>query len=144
MDQLLQQTDKLQVILPAVLAVLGVIGRWLLFRKAGKPGRHSIIPILAEFQEYSICWKGGMFFLALVLTVAGSLCLVSANDGTNVLLTTAGAIAFILVLVIHWRQSMKLARSFGKGFLTGLLLFLFDRLGRIVLGLGGAQYKGKA
>ena len=142
MNQLLQQTDKVQIILPSVLTVLGIIGRWLLFRKAGKPGWHSIIPILSDYQEFNICWKGGMFFLALLLAIAGTLCLM--NEGRDVLLTTAGAIAFILVLVIHWRQSMKLARSFGKGFFTGLLLFLFARLGRIVLGLGGAQYEGKA
>ena len=133
--------DLTSILLPVVWALLAVIGRWLLFRKAGKPGWHSLIPFLAEYQEFDICWKGGMFFLALLLAAVSGVCL--RNEGTDVLLTTAGAVAGLLLLLIYWRQSMKLARSFGKGFFTGLLLFLFGRIGRIFLGLGKAEYVGK-
>ena len=133
--------DQTQIVIATAWAVLSILGRWLLFRKAGKPGWHSLIPILADFQEFSICWKGGMFFLAFLLGVVGTVCV--ASGGENVLLMTIGVIALIWLISIYWRQSMKLARSFGKGFFTGLFLFLFDRLGRIVLGLGRAQYTGK-
>ena len=33
--------------LAVIAVILLVIGRWRLFRKAGKPGWHSIIPILS-------------------------------------------------------------------------------------------------
>ena len=38
--------------------VLLVIGYWKLFEKAGKPGWHSIIPILNTYDQYDMCWSG--------------------------------------------------------------------------------------
>ena len=40
--------------LAVIAVILLVIGRWRLFRKAGKPGWHSIIPILSMYQEYRL------------------------------------------------------------------------------------------
>ena len=131
----------IQVIIPTVWAVLAVIGRWLLFRKAGKPGWHSIIPLLSDFQEFNICWKGGKFLLVLLLTAAAGVCTSMGKDNTWPMV--AAGVAGLWVLVIHLRESLKLARSFGKGTLAGILLFFFDRLGRIVLGFSSAKYVGK-
>ena len=55
----------------------------------------------------------------------------------------AALIAGVWVLLLQIRQSFKLARSFGHGFGFGLFLLIFDRLGRIILGLGKSQYVGK-
>ncbi len=132
---------NITVIAPVVWAVLAVIGRWLLFRKAGKPGWHSIIPLLSDFQEYDICWKGGKFLLVLLLTAAAGFCTSLGTDNTWPMVVAG--VAGLWVLVIHLRESLKLARSFGKGTLAGILLFIFDRLGRVVLGLSGAKYVGK-
>ena len=52
-------------------------------------------------------------------------------------------IAGIVTVILHWIESQKLARSFGKGFLYGLFLFFFDRFARVILGLSGARYVGK-
>ena len=46
-------------------------------------------------------------------------------------------------MILHWIESQKLARSFGKGFLYGLFLFFFDRFARVILGLSSARYVGK-
>ena len=40
-------------------------------------------------------------------------------------------------------QSFKLAKAFGKGFGTGLLLLISGPIGRLILGLGSARYVGK-
>lgn len=123
------------------MAVLAVVGRWLLFRKAGKPGWHSIIPILNAYDEYDVCWKGGKVFLAALLVGVAAGCVTAGQD--NPVLMGVAAVAVIWVITIHWKQSMKLAASFGKGGGTGFLLFLFDKLGRVILGLSGAEYVGK-
>ncbi len=133
--------SKLQISIPTIWAVLSVVGRWLLLRKAGRPGWHSIIPILSDFEEFGICWKGGKLFLAFLLMVAGVACLHYGQQ--NYILVIVGGILLLWVLTIHWRESMKLARSFGKGAFTGFLLFLTDRLGRVILGLSAAEYVGK-
>ena len=131
--------NETPITLGMIFGILEIVGMWLLFRKAGKPGWHSLIPILNIFQEYAICWKGGMVFLLGLLAAVVAWCAL-ANDQ---ILMIIGAVALLLVLVIHWKQSMKLAKSFGRGGLWGLFLFLTGSLGRVLLGLSKAEYVGK-
>lgn len=126
-----------------VYATLTVVGNWLLFRKAGKPGWHSLIPVLNEFDVYSICWKGRMVFLEALLIIVFTACAPSTTGSESTLFTLVGLAALMGVLIIRWNLSMKLAKSFGKGALFGFFLFVLSRLGRIILGLSTAQYVGK-
>ena len=122
-----------------VYYVLQVIGDWMLFKKAGKKGWHSIIPILNIYDEYDICWKGSRGILFLILTVVLDVGLVVQETPFLI----AALIAAVWALLLEIKQSFKLARSFGHGFGYGLFLLFFDRLGRIILGLGKSQYVGK-
>ncbi len=120
----------------AIWIILGIIGDWMLFRKAGRPGILSLIPGLNLVVEYSICWSWliGLVFFFLIGGV---------NYFYGAEQTAPAGVAGLIVAILHWIESQKLARSFGKGFGSGLLLFLFGRLARVVLGLGSAQYVGK-
>ena len=122
-------------------AILLVLARWLLFRKAGKPAWHALIPILNIYDEFAICWKGGKIFLLALLAAVASVCGFGMED--NPVFMAAAGVAVLWILIIHWRESMKLAKAFGKGSLYGLFLFFFDKLARLILGLGGAEYVGK-
>ena len=68
-----------------------------IFKKAGKPGWHAIIPFLSSYDEFEIAWGNGILFLLLLI------------PGVN--------------LVIEILYSIKLAKSFGKGdgFALGLI-----------------------
>ena len=123
-------------IVPALWLLLGIIGSWLLFRKAGRPGILSLIPGVNLIVEYSICWSW-IFGLIFFLLIGG------ANYFTGAEQTMPAGIAGIVTVILHWIESQKLARSFGKGFLYGLFLFFFDRFARVILGLSGARYVGK-
>ena len=124
------------VIAPAVWLLLGIIGSWLLFRKAGRAGILSLIPGVNLIVEFSICWSwlvGLIFFLL----IGGTNYCVGAEQ------TMPAGAAGIIAVILHWIESQKLARSFGKGFLYGLFLFFFDRFARVILGLSSARYVGK-
>ncbi len=108
--------ERTQLIVGTVLAVLAIVGRWLLFRKAGRPGWLSIIPILNFYMEYSICWRGWKFLLQALLFGVAGYCY-SLGQTEPVMLGVSGA-AILWAVIIHWRESMKLASSFGKGFST--------------------------
>ena len=131
--------QMISAIASLVWYVLQVIGDWMLFKKAGKKGWHSIIPILNIYDEYDICWKGskGIFFLFLNVVLSVGLAVQEPPFLIAALIAAVGA------LLLEIRQSFKLARSFGHGFGYGLFLLIFDRLGRIILGLGKSQYVGK-
>lgn len=122
--------------------VLRVIGDWLIFRKSGKPGWHSIIPLLHMYDEYDICWTGGRGLLSAICLIIVCTATEPASQSAEMVLLPG--IAALIYLILEFKESRRLAWSFGKSSLFGLFLFIFGGLGRIVLGLGGADYKGKS
>ena len=131
--------EMIGAILSLVWYILAAIGDWMLFKKAGKKGWHSIVPILNIYDEYDICWKGskGIFYLFLNLVMGVGIAVQEAP------FLIAALIAGVWALTLLIRQSFKLSRSFGHGAGFGIFLLLFDRLGRIILGLGKSKYVGK-
>ena len=130
-------------LLGAILGVslLLIIGRWLLFRKAGKPGWHSLIPFLNNYREYALGWKGWLGILAVFCQLgAGAVRLFGPQSGWAVL--CSGAL-FIAYLVLRLMESVKLAKAFGKGTGIGILLFVFLSVGRFILGVSKAKYLGQ-
>lgn len=124
-----------------VLLILLVIGRWRLFSKAGKPGWHSLIPFLSNYEEFSLCWKGWIGILNLLCIIGAYLDFRSStpNNLTFLLMAVLLLAAFITSLL----ESLKLAKAFGKGTGVGVMLLLFHQLSRFCLGVSRAKYAGK-
>ena len=59
------------VVSALVWMALSIAGNWMMFKKAGKPGWHSLVPFLNVYDEFSLCWKGayGVFFLVAVTAI---------------------------------------------------------------------------
>ena len=121
------------------LGLLVVIGRWRLFRKAGKPGWHSLIPILSTCQEFALGWKGWVGVLAIFLPVGSGL-ITTLGSHANWAVLCSGAL-LLAAFVIRLMESVKLAKAFGKGTGLGILLTFFYAIGRFGLGLSRAQYQ---
>lgn len=129
------------IVLIAVWYVLQVIGYWKIFQKAGKPGWHSIIPVLNVYDEFDICWKGIYGLLMMVALAVGS---AFSNGGENGGSTSViAAVCGVLVLVLGIVGNYKLAKSFGKGIGTFLGLVFLEPLFMIILGFGSAEYQGR-
>lgn len=137
------KTEQAVNILPYILlalvlgGVLLVIGRWCLLKKAGRPGWHSLIPILSSYEEYGICWNGWF-------GVAADLCLLLALF-TNTL-GLSPIIHHVLMaasVILGIPQSFKLAKAFGQSKLVGVLLMLpgLKEISRFVLGVSKAKYQ---
>ena len=119
--------------------VLQAIADWKIFTKAGEAGWKSLIPIYNIYVEYEICWTGllGLVFVAASL-VTGLIDTTNASTIVKVLVV----VVWILAMILHLMQSIKLSKSFGKGVGFGLVLFFFGPIGRLILGFGSAQYIG--
>ena len=124
--------------LAVIAVILLVIGRWCLFRKAGKPGWHSIIPILSMYQEYAISWKGWVGLLSLLCGagISASYKFLGQTNASALLMLALGLVSFVL----HVMESFRLAKAFGKGGGTGILLVLLRNISRFFLGVGKAKY----
>ena len=128
----------LEISVTSICVLLIVIANWKIFTKAGKPGWHSLIPIYNIYEEYAICWKGSVgIFVFILLTAIGAAA--QAIDDPLVFAIPV-ALAIILQIVFYY----KLARSYGKGLFTMLLLIFTAGLGRMILGFGRAKYLGRA
>ena len=126
-----------------LLSILGtglllIIGRWCLFRKAGKPGWHSLVPVLSSYQEFALGWKGWLGILAL-LCQFGSASLAFLTSHANWMILCSGLLT-VAYVVLRLVESVKLAKAFGKGTGLGILLAIFMTLGRFGLGVSKAKY----
>ena len=122
--------------------ILQAIADWKIFSKAGRPGILAFIPIVNIYVEYGICWSKFMGLIYLVCV--GITSYVSGVQEPSSTLTTVSGVASVAALVLHIVQSIKLAKSFGKGVGYGILLILFGPLARLFLGLGDSRYIGRA
>ncbi len=136
-------------ILAAVWYVLQVIAYWKIFTKAGKPGWHSLIPFLSNWDEIDLSWSRKWAWIWLALSIVTSI-ISSANqnaqngDGSasGFMVSLAGILG-IIVLVITIIGTYKLAKAFGKGFGFFLGLLLLNPIFKLILGFGSAQYQGR-
>ena len=120
--------------------VLQAIADWKIFTKAGEAGWKSLIPIYNVYVEYDLCWSGVLGLVYIALTICANF-LTSGQNVANWRMII-GAVMIIIALILHVMQSLRLARSFGKGTGFGICLILFGPIARMVLGFGSATYVG--
>ena len=121
--------------------ILQAVADWKIFSKAGRPGILAFIPVVNVYVEYGICWTGFMGIVYLLCVGISSY--VSGVQEPSSTLTMVSGAASVIALLLHIIQSIKLARSFGKGLGYGILLILFGPLARLFLGLGDSRYIGR-
>ena len=117
-----------------IFLFLQILSRYFLFKKAGRPGWHCIVPVLSTYTEFDICWNG---FLGIIAGV-GSLVVNIIGTSQN----KAVAIFAAIVLSMYLAEKWMLAKSFGKGVLFAIGLIFFPHLFMLILGLGKAEYVG--
>ena len=130
------------VVISLIWYILQIVADWKIFSKAGRPGILSLIPFVNICVEYGICWSTAVGVLfAVCLAVTGA---VNSMEKPSTFASTAALIASLCATVLHVVQSFKLAKAFGKGTGYGIFLILFGPLARVILGVGGSEYVGKA
>lgn len=96
------------------LLLLSIIGFWMVFTKAGKPGWASLIPIYNVFVFVDIAGKPWWWVLLFLIPIVN----------------------FIAIIIV----SIALAERFGKGTLYGLGIAFFGFIFLPMLGFGDAKY----
>ena len=135
-EQAVNYMHYVEIAIPIASLVL-VIGRWGLFRKAGKKGWHSLIPLLNAYDEYSMVWKGWIGILATLCFPLGILCnIVGLPAFIAPILYAAG-------FVLGIPESIRLAKAFGKSTFVGVLMAIpwIKEVSRLFLGLGKAKFQ---
>lgn len=129
------------IVIGLIYFVLRVIADWKIFTKAGRAGWKSIVPVLCEYEEFDMCWKGSIGLIYAIGMILCQCVSMYVKQPQNWLVILMGVVSLGL-LVLQCMQSMRLARSFGKGTGFGIGLFFLGPIFRLVLGFGSAQYIG--
>ena len=133
------------VIFALVFYVLLVVAQWKIFTKAGKPGWHSIIPILNVWDLVNIAWNKKMAGVMVGLTALVGLFSGITNaqgEDASAFIDLLSGIAGLAYLVVFCMFSIKLSKSFGHGTGFGIGLILLSGIFYLILGFGSSQYIG--
>lgn len=103
-----------------LLFALAIAGRWIIFKKAGKPGWSSIIPIYSSVVEYQIVGLSPWLLLLFIVPIAN----------------------FIAIPVLTAVAAFKLAKVFGKDIAWGFGLWLLPSIFNLILAFGDSKYVG--
>ena len=101
-----------------VVAILGIVGLWRVFAKAGRPGWGAIIPLYNLYLLTKVAGRPGWWVVLYLIPIVN--------------------------IVVHLLVSMDVARNFGKSKAFGVVgLWLFSVIGFLILGFGDARYAGE-
>ncbi len=104
-------------VVPLVVLVFLLASLWKVYKKAGKPGWASLIPIYNVYVLLKIVGRPVWWLLLLLIPFVN----------------------FVISIIL----AIDLAKSFGKGGAFGFFgLFLFGFIGYPILGFGKATYVG--
>jgi hypothetical protein len=107
-----------------VTLIVGIVGIWKVFAKAGQPGWASIIPLYNTWVLAEIIGKPGWW-------------------GLYPLLSWIPFIGWFGAIAISIYMALEVAKVFGKSGAFGFFgLWLFSFVGYLILGFGDAQYQG--
>ncbi len=114
--------------LGVVIGIIGIVGLWKVFMKAGRPGWAAIIPVYNVWVLFEVAGKPGWWSLVSLLVV----------------IPVLGIVAYIVMLVLVIMAAIELSRRFGKSGAFTILLVLFPYIGYLILGFGSATYNPHA
>jgi len=103
------------IIIELIIAVLGIVGLWMTFRKAGKPGWGAIIPFYNVYLIIKMAGRPGWWLILMFIPFVN-----------------------IVILII---VAIDNARNFGHGSGFGVLLWLFPFIMYLVIAFGSSEYK---
>ncbi len=98
------------------ISIIGIIGLWKMFTKAGEPGWKCIIPYYNLYIMFKLFWGNGWMFLLLLIPIVN-------------------IVIFIMI-------DIKTAKAYGGGVGMCLLCIFLPTLAYIVLGFGNSEYIG--
>lgn len=132
-------------IFSAILAILEIVAMWRIFKKAGRHGWASIIPIYNLVVLFNVAGMSGWWTLAVfgfgfVNTLAQNI----INQGDQVSGSVLLIISWICSIILYCYLYSRIAKGFKKGFWFTIGLIFLNPLFMMILGLGGSKYSKKA
>ena len=117
---------------------VSALGYRRMFMKAGEAGWKAFIPYYKNFICFRFAWSTKVFWVFLVAMLVMEF--MPTIEGLPVSLLKL--VCAIVCIVLSFKLDLRVARSFGKSTIWGVLLFFFPFVVSLILGYGKAEYLG--
>lgn len=97
-----------------IFFTLFIVGFWKMFKKTGRPGWYSLIPIFSQYELVKVANKPGWWTLLLFVPILG----------------------YVFLLLVD----LEIAKAFGKSPLFGVILLWWIPIGFLIIGYGKSKY----
>lgn len=127
-----------------------LVARWIctalagciIFRKAGRAGWKSLVPIYSGIIYYEMVWEKEFYYVYLLGAFACAV-IVQLAYATPLAVFIIFAVIAASAVVIRAVFCYRLAAGFGKGFLYAAGLFLFEPVFKVLLAAGACEFVKK-
>ena len=103
-----------------ILAIMMIVAMWIIFKKAGKPGWASIVPIYNSVVMYQVAGLNPWLLLLALVPVVG----------------------MFIIAILGIVGTFRLAKAFGKGVGFGFGLLFLAPIFYLILAFGSSEYVG--
>ena len=118
---------------------ISAIGYYKMFQKTGEAGWKAFIPYYRTYICFKFAWEPKKFWVyfvgAVLVQVLGSM------EG-NIIASLIGLVGGIAAIVYGFKLDLRVAKSFGKSTIWGLMLFFIPFIASLILGFGKSEYIG--
>ncbi len=134
------------IVVPIICWAVQAVGKFLVFKKAGKSPWRAFIPVLSDWDLLDLAWSRmvAWFWVGMII-ISGLFLFGAVNAVFNIKpyihdsLAIACAVSVAVILVINCYQ---LAKAFGKKFFFALGMFFIFPVFMLILGLDSSKYLG--
>lgn len=134
------------IVIPIICWAVQAVGKFFVFKKAGKAPWHAFIPVLSDWDQLDLAWSRMIAWLWVAVLAVSMLFLSGAVNAVFHIkpyihdsLTIVIVLTLVVIMVINCYQ---LAKAFGKKFLFALGLFFIYPVFILILGLDSSEYLG--
>ena len=136
----------LVIVLPIICWAVQAVGKFFVFKKAGKTPWHAFIPVLSDWDQLDLAWSRMIAWLWIVMLVISMLFLSGVVNAVfhikPYIHDSLMIVLLITLMIIMVIDCYQLAKAFKKNFFFVLGLFFLFPIFMVILGLDNSVYQG--
>ena len=136
----------LAIAIPIICWAIQAIGKFFVFKKAGKTPWHAFIPVLSDWDQLDLSWNRMIaWFWVFVLFLSGLFVSGAVNAVFHMkpyIHDSLMIVLLITLMIIMVIDCYQLAKAFKKNFFFVLGLFFLFPIFMVILGLDNSVYQG--
>lgn len=126
------------------LLLLGAVGRWFLFRKAGRNPWYACVPFLCRYTLFDLSWHGwiaGVVILLELINIRMSPAIGQPLEAG--VRSTVYFLSFLGAFILTFIMKLKLVKSFDLPLITVLGSAFMEHLFNLIIALQPTEYQGR-